>query len=87
MKEKASPAVIAAVVVVMVLLIGFLGWKFLGPGSHDSGQNPYGNMTGKNGPPSQYMPQSNGAGGPGAGAHGSSYGGPGTVTPGGSSGQ
>jgi len=77
MKEKASPAIVAAVVALALLIIGGLGWKFLGPGSKDSGKNPYGNYNGKNGPPADRMPHS---GGPGSGVPGS--GGPGSGGPG-----
>jgi hypothetical protein len=87
MSEKANPAIVAAAVVLLVLVIGFMGWKFLGPGSKaGGGQNPYGNAAGSNGPPSQYMPHSDGSTGtnvpPGNPGGPSSYGGPGSGGPG-----
>jgi len=59
-QEKANPAIVAGAVVVLLLLIGFLGWKFMGPGAKDTNKNPYGNMAGSHGPPLQYMPKSGG---------------------------
>ncbi|MCW3099433.1 MAG: hypothetical protein JWL77_5051 [Chthonomonadaceae bacterium] len=80
MKEKANPAIVAAAVVLLVLIIGFMGWKFLGPGSKGgSGSNPYGTST-SGGPPSQYMPHSDGGSGPSVppGPGGPGSGGPGS---------
>ena len=61
MKEKVSPAMVGAVIALLVLIIGFMGWKFLGPGSKNgSGENPYGSSAGTNGPPRDHMPASAG---------------------------
>lgn len=79
--------VIAAIVIVAVLVIGMMGWKFLGPGSRDSGSNPYanghmppGSAGGPPGMPGSGGPGSPGSGGPGSGGPGS--GGPGSGGPG-----
>jgi hypothetical protein len=32
MKSKVTPGVLAAAIVIVVLIVGLLGWKFLGPG-------------------------------------------------------
>ncbi|MCW3052806.1 MAG: hypothetical protein JWN14_1976 [Chthonomonadales bacterium] len=59
-QEKANPAIVAGAVVFLLFLIGFLGWKFMGPGAKDTNKNPYGNMAGSHGPPAQFMPKSGG---------------------------
>jgi hypothetical protein len=65
-KQEANPAIIAVVVVLTLLLIGFMGWKFLGPGSKSESKDPYGS-----GGRAHYEPHSGGGmGGPGSGGMG-----------------
>jgi hypothetical protein len=61
LKQEISPAVIAVIIVVVVVLIGFFGWRTLGPGSKGGGSNPY--QGGSHGPV--------GSGGMGSGGTGS----------------
>lgn len=83
LKQQVSPGVIAAIIVVAVLLLGYFGWKSLaGPGK--ATDNPY---QGTGAPPGGGPPSSVGGGGaPGGAPGGGTMGGPGGYPGGGTMG-
>ena len=65
MKQKVGPGIVVAAVVVLVLFLGWYGWRMFAPPSAREGSNPYSHMPAsmggskaagmasyKNGPPS-----------------------------------
>ncbi|MCS6861498.1 MAG: hypothetical protein NZT92_14405 [Abditibacteriales bacterium] len=60
MKQSASPAAIIAAVIVLVLIVGGLWYKFLGPGSNPTIPDPTAGMHGGTGMPADSQPSSGG---------------------------
>lgn len=40
MKEKVTPAIVAVAILIVVLLLGFMGWKTVGSGAGSSEMDP-----------------------------------------------